>query len=270
MSKEITVLAYNACDAFGRPDEVETNVKLVEDIRPNLAFISEGFKEDANITKAHELLAKLGYHVAAKPYEDHDNRSDRHGYMALSDQFSVGEEIRLGGRNAHHLRVPELNLDAIELHGFDRDNYDVKKSEEARLKQIEDIPYFEGNLLVMGDLNAMATRSLRALMLRGAKPIATLLPASEPGKKFEGSTFERKAARVGSLMQRVCEMADGRTLAELEKRGLRDADPSRKATKGPFTLDHIFVSKGIEVASFEVIKTNLSDHKPIVAKLRMG
>jgi endonuclease/exonuclease/phosphatase family metal-dependent hydrolase len=98
-------------------------------------------------------------------------------------------------------------------------------------------------------------------------PIVNMLPTVEPapGEKLP------KLERIGSLATRLVAMADGGSLAILEKAGLRDADPKHKPTKSVFPLDHIMVTEQVGVARFEVDDMDgISDHRMIFAELTLS
>lgn len=271
-------MVYNLLEG-GFEDEPRSRAVLdiTEAVNPDVVIYPEAFNEDGNIRAldaAKFALQDQGYVVEGVANEDDDDRSDRRGLVAASKVKNTEiEVVRLMTRNA--LRVTGLHPEdqqAIDVFGVHLED----RSEDGRLWQagalLKEAAY--DRTILAGDFNAMHANAPIARVLRAMGPLANRLPAGEPG------THQSKLARIGSLSQRLAEMADGRTMEAMVKDGFIDADPKRQATIRRLgllavQLDHIMVGDGLEATDFYIANDivgkyaprgmKISDHFPIVA-----
>jgi endonuclease/exonuclease/phosphatase family metal-dependent hydrolase len=273
----VDVMTWNLRDAFSR-EEVST--QAVQDqifaIGPEIVVLPEARSE--GITLDDSVIAAFkshGYNTYQSNYEDQDSRKDRHGLMVVAKSELVKDSrvVPLAGRNAIQLLL-QHNVDFLGLHLVDRtptgDNISVG-GEIQRLRQTTAaLKILGGRAIAAGDFNAMFGSSLLARSLRAAKPLVRLLPSTEP----KPGVAYGKLERLGSLSQRLSDMATGKTLVAWEEAGFIDADKGHKPTmaKGPlaFQLDHIF-ARGVLLSGNARVHPNhgLSDHKILTATIKI-
>lgn len=273
MAERLRVAALNAENGFASHYSSMEGVLNDDREHPNdVLIISEAAPavddgKDA-LYDARRFLSTKGYKTLDVPYDDEDDRPDKHRLLvAVQRERLVGlEPIRLAdntgvGRTA--VRASLIgDIDVIAGHLDDR-------SEKTRRLQVRDMlgaVAVERTTVFAGDMNAMHRWNTVATFARGTKLVlglpSRLLPVGTPG------TEQSLLARANSLYRRVTEMADGGTLREMEAKGYRDADTCHFPTKGFTQLDHIMVPDNVCVTDFDRRDTyGLSDHLGIVAVL---
>lgn len=272
----VELMAWNVRDGFG---DAERSTELVEQVKlhaPDLAFFSEAVSEEKiqseEFSHSLETFRTLGYVAAHSLYDDDDGRLDRHGALMLNRlsgaRLRHSSVLRMHSRNAlqWHYADPATNV-VVRVAGAHLDD----RREQRRLLQAvtliesmksSDSAAEETPQIIAGDLNAMHGHNAKARLLRAVKPLAELLPTSEPGQ------LTSRTARIGSLATRLCGMADGSTLDFIEQMGFTDIDFRHRPTKGFANLDHIFISAGLSSENFCVHdKHPYSDHRAISAKI---
>jgi endonuclease/exonuclease/phosphatase family metal-dependent hydrolase len=260
----VDFLAYNTKAGFGDPTRQEDLVAFVEGQGPDVAFFAEAFKKDEHVSgpfiEAVFALQGLGYEVTYGSNNDRNDRTDRTGFMGLvRADLGLGTVRQTQARDMYEgMLTDRASGESFVFAGAHLDD----RNEAARLAQLRGLTGYD---IFMGDCNAMHADVWIARALRLLRPITERLPERNPD--FEIATG--KLSQIMSLGQRLVRMADGRTMRDLESRGLRDADPARTPTMGGIAqLDHIFVSERINVDVFTVHQdVELSDHKPVSATL---
>lgn len=264
---EIRVMTWNVQDGLAKPDKAEAIAEKIHEIDPDITVLTEGTPEKGPIIpEARKILEGLGI-VHVRPYNDPDERLDRHTLVAVA-RAEFGEPIISRPMHRVAMTFPDANGFAVAgLHGFDRrkGNQDAENARRRQLSALIGSRAMQnaGPAIILGDLNAMHANAPQGKMLKTVGEIARKFTPSEPGR--EQSQFRRGvsiAARLGS-------MATGDTLLMALREGFVDADLSRQPTvrKGPVAvqLDHILVRQA-GVRSFNVYPhEGLSDHDAIEA-----
>jgi len=256
------VLSYNALSALGDPSRADEVLGFIEQVNPDVAFISDAYEQTMSpkvIDESVIALEALGYSVTARLNNDPNDRKDRVGFFGLiREGYGQGRGIKTNSRDYYYGRVHNTDITFAGVHMDDR-------NEAARLDQVAMLPDVD---VLMGDLNALHAKTPIARALRTIKPFTELLPEVDPNP----IKTRNKLLLAISHGQRLARMADGRTLARLSALGLRDADPSHHPTlAGIVQLDHILISDRMKVENFQVhTDIDLSDHKPISANLSLG
>lgn len=265
MSETLSVLAYNVRDAWGDPKKHEELLDFVWLVNPDVAFFSEAFAErDTGFgTDGVGALKALGYQGHWSWYHDADERRDRHALIGIT-RTGTGKIHSPSGIRAFYtakLDTAAGHVDFYGLHGDDR-------SEGMRREQAVALGAIASPAIVAGDLNNLWRHAPTARVLRALRPLADILPATEP---TAARTPLLTRGRTGSLARRLGEMAEGTMLDMLSEYGLKDADPNLQPTKGFAQLDHILVTDGVIVDGFTVHgKTSVSDHRAISARVRLA
>ena len=219
-------------------------------------------------------LHSLGYEIVELPYEDKTmpNHVPKNYEMAVLSRLPITSRVtnRLGGtRNSveltatfdgHELRIFGIHLD--------------DKTEASRMAQVKDLArLINGNVetptLLIGDFNAMAKASQFARLMRSAF-------ARQVTKSISHEQLK-------SITKRLHDMALGTTLEYLfDQTHLIDFDPGRQHTLSGkqaglewmpsirlAKIDWILGSRHFSVESYKIIKDVGSDHRPVLATVRM-
>lgn len=270
-TRDITVLAWNLRDGLSDPSRAIALAEKIDEVNPDIAIFSEGAREGYRVTRsAKAILERQERRVYEADYMDVDDRRDRHRLVAVAKPDFGEPSVRsVYGRNAFLFTNGVLPLKVAGLHGFDRDQHDVKLSDEARIRQIKHTlarlalgP--DSQAIVMGDLNTMYPNGFRATTLRALTPVADLLPYKNPGEN------QSRLERIGSLSQRLARMATGGPLEVLRDAGFSGSNPHRQSTMqfGPLgvQLDHI-LGKRVELYGHELVEpSDLTDHYGVKTK----
>ena len=267
-------MAWNLQDGLSDPSRADALAEKIAGINPDIAVFSEGAVEGQRIVpSAMKLLQAHVGRVYATDYLDIDARADRHRLVAVAKpSFGEPDVLTTYGRNSFFFMNGKHPLKVAGLHGFDRDQRDVELSDEARVRQVRHALFrlalsADSQAIVVGDLNSMYADSLRAMMLRSASPLFNLLPSKNPGET------QSRLERIGSVSQRLGQMAIGGPLELLREAGFSDSNFHRQATMqvGPLgvQLDHI-LGRRVELFGHERIDPEgLSDHFGIMTKANM-
>lgn len=265
MEQPLTISTWNINGAFSADSErYNAALKTIDESDSDIVVLPDAWREDSEQSRPSprklELGAadfrRLGYTMLKGTF--HENRPDdnyaRYGFMTLIKEPLVPayEEIRLGERPAHHLRL-DYNHEILNIISL----YLNDQSESNRSGQIDDLlryldAYTDEPVVLAGDFNAMhrQSRIARALSSRAFEPIA-------------------KLPIMNNTPARLQEMADGATMAILQEHGFVDADPEFMATMPSrlplFQLDHIMTRDGyntplVATLPIAIPKPALSDH----------
>lgn len=267
----LIVSSHNLADALSDAEKIPVFLDSVDQQRPDILVLPEAYGEDkitylANVEKALEREHYSFLHVLNN---DADDRKDRHGtaviYRSTHDVLKA-EAVRLATRNALqlHMRDPETGrvVNVIGAHLDDRHEANRLVQAKAAIEGINpNLPS-----VFAGDCNSMNKRDWKrfAPLLFG-KFIAPHLPVKEPGEKAS------KLERVGSLTQRLGEMATGDTVELFLDAGMREAGHYERTMMARgiplFNLDHMFVTQmDVDFAGPDKVG-GLSDHCRISADL---
>lgn len=268
----LTVANWNAMNGLDSRASLRRSLAVITTLNAQLTVLPEAFAEDrsTDLRLALDLIHALGYRALTVPYEDADNRQDRHGMAVLVKDAAADITVeRFGDRNAIVGTIDdaasEQAVTFVALHLDDR-------SEQSRLKQTDAViswlQQFDGPKLAVGDFNGLHRADPKARILRTLKPLPYLFPDGQPifGQKTP------RLGRIGSLGRRVTDMATGDVLSELSRIGFADADPTRTPTfsfgnRPLLQLDHILTSN-CNVESFaRFLKPAGFDHFPIRATI---
>jgi len=276
----LKILSQNALDGFSDAATAEEFITLVDRVRPDVAIFPEAYEvaDSAGVDAACARLAALGYDVSCGSYDDTDGRKDLHGLICLvrkdlTDPARSCRLTRLGSRNAAEgwLKDPATGR-TVHFYGVHLND----RSEALRQKELDDLlgkVVADEPTVVMGDLNSLHHEDARGRQIWIARLFATLVrlklwPISEP---VNARRPKKGLGRIGSLSQRLTEMASGKTLQRLEAAGFTDADAQHRLTfpaKAPFAqLDHIMVSREITAKTCSVLPRGSSDHLGILAEI---
>lgn len=219
-------------------------------------------------------IQSLGYQIVEVPYEDATmpEHIPEHYEMAVLSRLPIVSMSthRLGGtRNSVEIRVL-VDKKQVRILGVHLDD----KSEQQRLVQAKDLVDTVREdvripTIVMGDFNAMHVSSNFAKLTR-----------SKAAKLFT-NTIQHE--QIKSMAGRVHEMAAGTTIDYIEKHTkLQNLDPSNRHTVSGkqaglewmpairlAKLDWIFASRQFSVVSYRVARDVGSDHRPVVAIVRL-
>jgi endonuclease/exonuclease/phosphatase family metal-dependent hydrolase len=251
----------------GNPEQIVNNII---EINPDVMVLLEAHSE----TNIDNLLtiSKLklhGYFVYNIPYDDDlksrpDAKDNRLSMILLSKlPVSNFEIVKLG--NTRNCFIADLffeknrTVKVIGVHFDDR-------NESNRLKQLSTLMYKINDqvkpLIILGDFNTMHYEDFKSKLLRN-KFIRTLASHILP-----------------SISVRATEMAKGGVITGLESIGLIDADCKHRPTttlkmRGMewipslrlIQIDHIMVSKDINIRNYTICRDGGSDHRAIYADL---
>lgn len=284
----IEIAAWNVKDGFSDPDRIPVLRAAIDRHRPDVMVFSEAYAAaaTAQLDNVFEDFDKRDYAFGHTLYEDDDARKDRHGLIVIASKELLSgpfAALRLASRYALQAWLTDpATEEAVSFTGAHFDD----RSEDRRLGMVQALkPHIapEGMVLepvvLAGDLNSMHRTDPLARKLRTLRPLRPLLKllSIEPDPTNPIGGVRRKA----SLAYRLTDMATGKTMAELESWGLRDADPGHVPTipaeKPTAQLDHVLVSRRIHVVRYDVMDYNaaadhgiyqpVSDHRGIAATL---
>ena len=251
------------------PHDAPTTLKKLD---ADVIVIPE-FGETSRVDQAIlTALHSLGYQTIVYGYQD--GRLGEYG-AALLSRLPVRSHVLHHFANTKRRYIEaEIELpggkDILRLFGLHLDD----RTERLRLEQIEHVimqinKVHVGETVVMGDFNAMSKRSLSAKLLgaRSAGTIAARLPH----------------AQLRSMSTRVNQMAAGTTIARLlDATMLHDLDPGHHLTISAkqeglawaptlkiAKIDWLFGTKHIETLDYKVLPDVGSDHRPVLATLRI-
>jgi endonuclease/exonuclease/phosphatase family metal-dependent hydrolase len=260
----------------GLADEARSNeqLELIKHMDADVALFTEAYgdTEESALAPALDVLSGLGYLLKTATYDDHDERQDRHGYLAISRVSSEFRVMSLFSRSViAGMIIDPDTFEPIEFVGAHLDD----RAESRRIKAVEDLPSIigrQGPAIFAGDLNTFDGASRRAHLVRRLAPVAHLLENGEPVFGAEYKSLRDKFARAGSLGRRMGEMAEGTAFAALQKQGFTDADALQQPTYSfrshdLLQLDHI-MTRELVVSDFTVYADRCgSDHYAISATI---
>ena len=223
-------------------------------------------------------IQSLGYQIIEAPYEDWTLASHvpKRYEMALLTRLSLRSHTLHHFTNSNRAFIEAIielpgGKDMLRVFGVHLDD----KTEESRLVQIAELgdllnkPHV-GEVLVMGDFNAMTAESLTSKILRTKY-------AGAMGKRFI-------TEQLRSMSERVNQMAIGSTIATLlEISSLHDLDGRHRFTisgkqRGMewfpairlAKIDWIFGSKNVHTIHYKVLPDSGSDHRPVIADIELA
>ena len=265
MSNTLEIISWNLRDGINDP--------LIQDeiinCEPDIAVFPEAHAEGSVLEQATKrAFADAGYAMYDRPYDDDDNRKDRHALVVVAKPELVQSvtKVHLAGRNA--LKLTLVGEESTQLLGMHLD--DRTEARRGRMAAAA-IAGLGPNAIGVGDFNAMYRGAHLAGLLRTVRPLTHLLPSRDPvpGEKTP------KLHRLGSLSQRTTGMASGQTMQVFTEAGFHDASETHEPTmkKGPLAieLDHIIYRGKVQVVRPTQVTSgqNLSDHRKLSARLRV-
>lgn len=261
-------MGWNVRDGLGDGERAPQILQKLQEIEPDVAILSEANRtttgDSVVMTASLEQLKAAGYLTERITYDDTDDRPDKHELVLIKRRQTMGEAaikaVRLGSRNALWTRLevaPRRFITYIGAHLDDR-------SEQSRLDQITDLRRFLTDMtpkIFEGDLNSMVADDWKAQLLR---PLRYVLPNNVGSVLLEHGSFAYKL----SLGRRVIDMANGQTLRELERLGLRNVhellEPTMASKFPIFKIDHCYASPRLQVVRHVVHEHDpVSDHRAI-------
>lgn len=255
----------------GSPEHILASIERLSGDVVVLPEASDGNNIDDEVERR---LLELGYESFATFYDD---SGDRHykamdePTMRLLSRVEVVDIQKIRPGDIRTMLMADVKdegtgqtLRVIGVHIDDR-------GEEFRLRQVEELlqcinesPY---PVIALGDFNAMYGSGLAARMLRSR--LFGLLVDLVP------------SARVKDSLQRLSQMAIGRTMSRIEQgTNLKHADIKMRPTMTPkmrgqewmpsiplVQIDHMLVSSQLNASDFEVAGDGGSDHRAISAEI---
>ena len=258
------VLSYNTLAGFGDLDLRDGLLDFVEEVNPDVAFFSEGYLNDTNLSVVEGSILGLqsrGYDVAHNSDTTLIDRTDRTSFIGIVRRdLGRASVMSIGSYRGFIAHVTDpISGRELKLGGSHMDD----RTEEKRLAQVADLPQLD---VFMGDLNAMHGDDTIAKAIRLFGPITRRFAEQDPD--FAINT--NPVSKMMSMSQRLVRMADGRVLKALEaSHGLKDSDPTHKPTiHGLVQIDHILHVDTLLPLNHTVHhEVNYSDHKPVSVNL---
>lgn len=256
----------------GTPGQI---LDTIEALDADVVVLPEAYTHKPD-EKADDRLRAMGYEWEDAQYDEkdreHENIYTNDLHIRVLSRLAIVESFQLRWDNARGLLAVVVSdpasgkkLRIIATHLDDR-------SEERRLRQVEDAVSFINSTdmptVMMGDFNAMHHDTWsKVIGSRAVRSLGSLIPH----------------ARARSLASKLSEMATGTTLERLESETqLQEIDSHHQPTTTPklrgmefmpsirmAQIDHILVTPDITATHFEVGKDGGSDHRPILAEIRL-
>jgi endonuclease/exonuclease/phosphatase family metal-dependent hydrolase len=253
----LDVMALNARNGFGNENHAAALLALTEELDPDIAVFPEAFAGKSPLRDhVPGAFTKMGYHVVHSP-NSLDGRTDVQSMLLIARETLLDSSVpvethNLVGRAAIAVTLRDATsgsaMSFLGVHFEDR-NEPTRLMQAALLKDL-------APQVAFGDFNSLQDdrRLNRIVASRPIRAAANHLPRS-----------------VRSHATRLCEMADGRTMARLLdtfEDADQDGQPTYPARLPLFQLDRILVSPAVTVEEFQVRSARkASDHRATTAKL---
>ncbi len=250
--------SWNVARALSHPRKHTQIAEGIEAINADVLSIVEAY-DKSGVAQDPRLARRLGYDIFTTEYEDHDPHPSVNQFISVLVRKELEAEasvVRLGTRNAFEVSLPsgKKHIRAVAGHWDDRNSTLRRGMTKAFISQLKP---GEPTVLV-GDLNNQhaSDRGAQVLQSTLVRGISRLVPES---------------MRIGSLLHRSIEMADGEVLSELQACNFTDADldhtPTMKFMGVPLMqLDHMMYTQGlVRAVDFRAHDLPGSDHRPISA-----
>lgn len=262
---------YNGGKKRGTPERI---IEEVTRLDADIVVLPEAYL-DSPLKESSDRLKELGYKWYDTQYHDtlHDEDVAKWGYPFMRVLYRIPvvdiETKRWGDmRNLPLVTAidPETKREfyIIAIHLDDI-------TEERRLKQLDEIISFIQKskipVIMLGDFNAMWHKGWPRLL---TIPLVQLV--------IEYLTF----GRLRDVLTRLSRMATGTVMERLRKAGLTDADPRHRPTTTPkmrgmsfmpsvrlVQIDHMLVSKEIEISVPIIGKDGGSDHRSLFTSITL-
>lgn len=257
----------------GSPEHI---LREIETIGADVIALPDAFHE-APERGVDQALSRMGYGWHDAAYEDLGREEEYSGkmpHMRLLSRLAVTSFQLVRWADCRTTLVAEIKdpktdqpIEFIAEHADDR-------SKHMRLMQTEALVEYvstaDTEVVVMGDRNEMHPDAWRARLF-GSTAVRTLVDYIP-------------SAAVRRIGQQFVDMAEGGAIRYLEEEtNLRSLDPRHRPTttpkiRGPLErmpsirvaqLDHIYVSPGIHADEFTIAKDGGSDHRALLATIRM-
>lgn len=276
----LKVYSQNALDGFSKSDATKEYIRIMQDMSPDVAVFTEAYKAgtEATVTASSEQLESLGYSVFHGPYDEQDGRKDKHGILLAirTPLLSTKKSLltRIGEHNIAECWLKIGQSRQIHLLGMHLNDRNEAKRQAELDDLLQLIDPVNAPTILTGDLNSVHHADTKGKMFRKARWIHLLVqlkiwPKTDP----TGQPMPNNLGRKGSVFYRLHEMASGNTIRRLEENGFTDADakhqPTFNATRPFAQLDHTLISKHFTVSGFERLPAGSSDHRGIVAELKV-
>lgn len=276
----IKLYSQNALDGFSRPDTAGEYVGIMRHINPDAAVLTEAYQAgtEAALQKPIKQIESLGYYVFHGPYDEQDDRRDRHGLLLAIRKQLVAEKkpclTRIGKHNIIESWLQYKKNQPIHLLGMHLDDRNESRRQTELDDLLELIDINNIPTILTGDMNSAHRADAKGKPFTKARWIHLLVvlklwPKTDP----TGQPMPNNASRKGSVFYRLHEMASGKTIKRMVDAGFTDADSKHRPTysaDSPYAqLDHTLVSKHFKVKSFEVPYEGSSDHRGIVTELEI-
>lgn len=276
----VEVFSWNVRDGFSREDDARKIIEHTKLIQPTVAIFPEAYTEGETdfLDDIQDDFTRAGYIVTHGPYQDTDNRLDRHGLLSIvhkdaADTMKPGQLISLGNRNAIMQQLTDTDsgeeITFFGGHFNDRTNEKRDVEGKALLTYVD----LEKPTIIAGDLNNTHKEPSPGLAITLGRTISYLVDRKLfPVKEPESIDDRFSLGKIGSLGQRLDGMSSGQLIKLFTDAGFIDADPSHLPTmpsKRPFAqLDHIMHTGNLQSEHFEVLPHNrVSDHRGITSVL---
>jgi endonuclease/exonuclease/phosphatase family metal-dependent hydrolase len=260
---------YNGGKKRGTPGRI---IDEIAHLDADIVVLPEAYL-NMPLKDSNDRLRELGYKWYDTQYQDtlHDEDVAKWGYPFMRVLYRI-PVMHIETKRWGDVRdLPVLLAEDPEtkkkfyLMGVHLDDI----NEERRLRQVDEITQFihksDVPVLLLGDFNAMWHEGWpRLLTTRAVGFIISRL------------TY----GRLQDVLSRLSRMATGVVMERFKEAGLIDADPHHRATTTPkmrgmsfmpsvrlVQIDHILVSKGIDISLPIIGKDSGSDHRSLRTKL---
>jgi len=137
----IKIYSQNSLDGFSEAGTSEEYIGLMRQMKPDAAVFTEAYKAgtETALSKPVEQLESLGYDAFYGPYDEQDDRNDRHGILIAIRKPLVGDKkprlTRIGKRNIIESWLQFKKNQPIHLLGMHLND----RSESKRQAELDDL-----------------------------------------------------------------------------------------------------------------------------------
>ena len=209
---------------------------LLEELKrrlPDFEVVFANMQDDFDITPAYPRQMQMGNAIF---YRKGIDVTDSGSFFIYGQENGlVGRDWETIGHNAVYIRTDDLTVVCLHGNSQPANKRDTPKRLEQSQKVLDFVTPLEGEKVIMGDFN--------------------LFPDTESIQMFEKHGFQNLIKDYNIQTTR------GQFLRKLHP----------QYADGPYGFqeyaDYTFVTPGVEVESFEVPETEISDHLPMILKI---
>lgn len=256
----------------GTPEKI---INEIAELNADIVVLPESYL-NAPDKKSNKLLSRLGYQWYDVQYHDtlHDEDVAKWGYPFMRVLYKI-PIVRVETKRWGDIRNLPL-ITAVDLE-TKKEFYIIAThlddiTEGRRLQQLSEIiPFIQKSklpVIMLGDFNAMWHGGWQQILrTKLVKWGISIVPTKD----------------LRDVLTRLSRMATGKVMEELrDKAGLRDIDPKHRPTTTPkmrgmpwmpsirlVQIDHMLVSKNIEVSVPKIGKDGGSDHRSLATTIKL-